>query len=185
MKKLILLAAAMILLAGCNKIKEVTSKKFTVNDVKFNFSANVDNTAAAAMSGMTRAGTTNSFTVTRTVNISELGSSELEEYASKISEVAVNSSLINVTINLEGNYTVTNLTVSAAEVPGSLVVPSYTVGGAFTPPSNMFTYTATLIMKLIDAKSVTVTVKGDTDAPIGTTVNISYENDLIFTASLL
>jgi len=140
---------------------------------------------AAVASGITRAGTANSFTVTRTVNISELGSSELDEYANKISNVVVNSSLINVTIVPAGSYTVSNLTVSAAGVSGSLVVPSYTVGGAFTPPSNMFTYTATLIMKLIEAKSLTVTVSGDTDAPVGTTVNISYENDLIFTASLL
>jgi hypothetical protein len=126
----------------------------------------------------------NSFSVTRTVDVSEIESSDVIEYANKISNVTVNNSLINVTTTPAGNYTVANLTVSVDGVSGSLVVPSYTIGSAFTPPSNMNTYTAAFIMKLLSAESVTVTVSGKTDAPAGTTVDISYENDLVFTAKL-
>ena len=187
MKKLFIMAAiAGVALAGCDKLKEAASSDFTVDDVTFNFSADVDNGAeAATKSGGTRASAANSFTVTRTVNISEIGSPDVVEYASKISKVMVNSSLLNVTTTPAGSYTVTNLTVSAVNVSGSLVIPSYTVGGTFTPPSNMNSYTATFITALINAKSVSVTVSGETDAPTGTTVNISYENDLVFTAKLL
>jgi hypothetical protein len=40
------------------------------------------------------------------------------------------------------------------------------------------------IMKLVGSGSVSVTVTGKTDAPAGTTINISYESDLLFTASI-
>jgi hypothetical protein len=171
---IILLAG--IALVGCDAIKEAASHDFTVNNVDFDFSTTV--------SAATRAGG-NPFTLTRTVTISEIGSSDIVAHADKISKVVVSSSLFNITASPEGDYTVIGLTISAVNVPGSLVISSYTMGDAFTPPANINTYTAAFIMKLLRDKSLTVTVSGETDAPAGTTLNISYKNNLIFTAFLL
>jgi len=185
MKKIIIaaLTCAIVSLVSCDKLKDTLSHDIKVNKVKFDFTAiTSDGTDTKAVS--TRA-TTNTFAGTRTVDISEIGSSELMEYAGKISKVAVNSTLLNITANPSGSYTVTNLTLTADGVPGSLIIPSYSLGSAFTPPSGMDAYTSAFIMKLLAAKTVTVMVSGQTDAPAGTTIQISYESDLVFTASVL
>ena len=168
-------------LISCDKIKEATSKDFKVSGVEFNFTA----VSTASTKSATRAEATQSFSVTRTVKISEIGSEDVAEYANKINRVLADNSLINVTVTPAGTYTVENLTITAAGVTGSLVVPSYTMGSAFTLPSNTAAFTSAFIMKLVNARTVSVTVTGMTDAPEGTTLNITYESDLIFTASLL
>ena len=179
------LACAMMMFASCEKLKDATSRDIKVNNVKFEFAAESSNAAEVRGSVVTRAGTDNIFTVTRTVSIAEMGSSEITEYAGKISNVAVNSSLLKITASPQGNYTVTDVKVAAEGVAGTLDVPSYTLGSVFTPPANMNAYTAAFVMKLLAAKTVSVTVSGKTDAPAGTVINISYESDLVLTASLL
>jgi hypothetical protein len=177
---------AMTSLMSCDKIKDATSKDFTVDNVRFDFEAVVaGGVPKAAMAIVRTAETNNSFSVTRTVNLDEIGSDDIVEYADKISKVMVNSSLLHVTVSPADTHSVTNLTVTAAGVAGSLVIPSCTVGGDFTLPDNTKAYTTAFIMKLLSAGSLTVTVEGQTDAPAGTTINVRYENDLIFTASLL
>jgi len=173
-------------LISCDKIKEATSQDFKVKNVSFNFTAESNDVSTTSGGDVkTRAATSQSFTVTRTVNMSEIGSNDVMEYANKIKKVSVDNSLIRVTVNPAGAYTVENLTVTASGVSGSLVIPSYTIGNPFTLTSDMNAFTNTFIMKLLSAKSVSVTVTGMTDAPAGTTINISYESDLLFTASIL
>lgn len=182
MKKIFIAAliCAMILPVSCDKLKESLSRDIPVNNVKFNFTALTTDGVTTRSSA-----TTNSFSVTRKVDISELGSSEVAEYAGKISKVVVNNSLLKITTTPSGSYTVTDVTISAENVSGSLVIPSYSLGGDFTAPANMNSFTTAFIMKLLSAKSITVSVSGKTDAPAGTSIQISYENDLVFTAGLL
>ena len=183
------LVCATVMLTGCDKIDKLTSRDFTVRNIAFDFTAVTDDAPVAVTSGSTettlRSGTMSSFTVTRTVDISEMGSSEIIEYANKISKVQIDGTTVNVSAVPPGSYTVTTLTITAAGVPGSLVIPSYTLGDAFTPPAGMDAYTTAFIMRLLSAKQVSVTVAGQSDAPPGTTLNISYKSDIIFTASLL
>ena len=173
-------------LISCDKLKDATSKDFKVNNVSFKFiaesKAGATTTSIGALS--TRAAATQSFTVTRTIDISELGSDDVVKYANKIDAVRINNSLVQVTVNPAGTYTVENLTVTASGVSGSIVIPTYTTGASFTLTSDMNTFTSAFIMKLVSAKTVSVTVTGMTDAPVGTTLNISYDSDLLFTASI-
>jgi len=189
MKKIFfpMIAFAMLLL-GCEKIKEATSYDFTVNNIRFNFAAIAKE--ATTLSGnpvvTTRAGgTTTSFAVTQTVNLSDLGSADLVKYANKISKVEVNNSTVTVTANPSDNYTITDLKIVADGVSGSIEIPSYTIGDDFTEPAGMKTYTSALIKKLLETGSISVTVTGMSDAPTGTTISISYKSDILFTASLL
>ena len=176
----------MMSLASCDQLKDAVSFDIKVNNVKFAFAAPAsDNAAETRGAVVTRAGTDNTFTVTRTVSIAEMGSSEIVEYAGKISNVAVNSSLLKITASPSGSYTVADVTVTAEGVAGTLAVPSYALGNAFTSPANMNAYTTAFVMKLLSTKTLTVTVSGKTDAPAGTLINISYESDLVLTASLL
>ena len=189
MKKIIFCAlmCMSITLISCDKLKEATSIDFKVNDVSFDFET-TSTTGASSMpaEAMTlRAAATQSFAVTRTVDISEMGSSDVLEYADKINKVRIDNSIISVTVSPAGNYTIENLTVKAAGVSGSIVVPSYTIGNTFTLTSDMNAFTNAFLMKLLSNKSISVTVTGMTDAPVGTTINIHYESDLMFTASLL
>ena len=185
MKKIFLsaLACAMVSLVGCDQIEKATTTEIDANAVKFNFSANVTQDEAKSSVEMKDA-TLNSFSETRTVLLSELGS-EVVKYADKISKVVANSSLLRITVEPEGNYTITNLTVAAVGLPSALVIPSYTLGDDFTAPPAMKTFTEAFVMRLISTGSVEVTVSGQTDAPTGAKVNVVYENDLLFTAKLL
>jgi len=187
MKKIFILAltCTIVSLVSCDKIKEVTSTDFKVNNVHFDFSTNVEEGPSSSSADVFFRAATQTFTITRLVNISELGSDDVIEYANKISKVVIDNSLIRVTVSPAGTYTIENLTVTASGVPGSIVIPSYTMGSPFTLTSDMNTFTSAFIMKLISAKSLSVTVSGKTDAPVGTTINISYESNLIFTAGLL
>ena len=189
MKKIIFYAlmCMSITLISCDKLKEATSIDFKVNDVSFDFeTTSTTGTSSMPSDAMTlRAAATQSFAVTRTVNISEMGSSDVTEYADKIIKVRVDNSLIKVTVNPTGTYTIENLTIKAVGVSGSILVPSYTIGNTFTLTSEMNAFTNAFILKLLNDKSISVTVTGRTDAPVGTTINISYESDLFFTASLL
>ena len=190
MKKTLIYAllCAMVSLIGCEKLKDITSRDFTVNNIAFDFTATAqDNvtTQSGDPAVTARAGETTSFTVTRTVDISEMGNNDIIEYANKINKIAVNSSVITVTSSPAGAYTVTNLKVTTAGVTGELLIPSYTMGNAFVAPANMNAYTTAFIMRLLSAKTVQVTVAGQSDAPAGTTINIKYESDIVCTASLL
>jgi len=183
-----MIALAMMLLIGCDKIKDATSRDFTVNHITFDFAATAQDDITM-LSGnpavTTRAGETTSFTVTRPVDISEMGNNDIIEYAGKISKIAVNSSLITITASPAGTYTITDLKVTAAGVAGELEIPSYTMGSTFAAPSNMNAYTTAFMMKLLSVKTIQVTVAGKSDAPAGTLINIKYESDIVFTASLL
>jgi len=174
-KGLLMAALTVILSAGCENLKDSVATDIDVKDVKLVFTALTE-------SGKSE---TSSFSVTRTVNIAELSNDEIVEYAEKIDNVTVNSSAFSAVVTPAGSCTITNLTVKAEGVPGSLSVPSYTVGETFAAPAGMNGYTALFIMKLISEKSLTVTVSGETDAPAGTTVVISYENDLVFKVKVL
>lgn len=181
MKKVIILAAlAIASLTSCDKV----TTNIEVDDVTFDFEA-ITAGSPSSSSISRNAAMTSTFSVTRSVSLAEIGSSELMKYADRITKIAVNSSLLKVTIEPSGEYTVTNLTVSAVGVPGSLVVPEYVIGDVFTPPANMETYTIAFIMKLLNNEPIEVTVSGQTDAPTGVKVKISYENDLVFTAKVL
>ena len=186
MKKILIFAliCATASLASCDKIKDATSRDFTVNNVKLDFTA-ITKDGSETQAVMLRSGTVSSFSVTRTVDLSEMGSEEMMEYASKISKVVVNASLVSITMTPSENYTISDLKISADGVPGSLVIPSYTIGDQFTAPSDMETYMAAFIMKLLSTKSLSVTVSGQSDAPAETVVNIRYENDIVLTASAL
>ena len=187
MKKILfsMIAVAMMLPLGCDKI---LTRDFTVNNISFDFEATAQDNVTT-LSGdpaiTTRAGETTSFTVTRSVDISEMGNDDIIEYAGKINKIAVNSSIITVTASPEGSYTVTDLKVTAAGVTGEPVIPSYTMGSAFVAPANMNAYTTAFIMRLLSVKTIQVTVTGKSDAPAGTTINIKHESDIVFTASLL
>jgi len=190
MKKILFsaLMCAMISFIGCDKLKEANSVDIKVNNVKFNFEALTKNVSAApagdSSSPALRAGGTTSFSVERTVDITEIGSTELAEYLNKINKVKANNSLLKVTAVPSGNYTVTNLTVTVTGITESLTIPSYTLGGTFTAPANMNTFTNSFLMKLV-AGPVKVKVEGQTDAPAGTTVYVVYECDLVFTANVI
>ena len=181
------LMCMIVSLTGCDKIKDATSKEFKVNGVKFAFSA--ESKAGTAMLSTDalslRAATTQSFTVTRTVDISEMGSDEVIEFANKINNVAINNALIQITTVPAGIYNFEDITVTAAGVPGQIVISSYTIGNTVTFTPDMNAFTSAFIMKLISNKSASATVKGKTDAPAGTIINISYESDLILTASII
>jgi hypothetical protein len=184
MKKIILPALLCIIvsLTGCDKMK----KDFKVNGVKFDFTTeSKSGTLAKAPGEVTLRSATQSFTVTRAVDISEMGNDDVVEYAKKINSVVVNNSLIRVTTVPAGTFVVENLTVTAAGVPGSIVIPSYTIGSLFSLTADMNVFTSAFMMKLINSKSVSATVKGNTDAPPGTVINISYESDLLISASVL
>jgi len=179
----------MMSLVSCDKIKEATSLDFNVNNVSFDFSTTVaDNPSPMpAESASLRATTaTQTFSVTRTINISELGSDDAVKYANKISNVAVSNSLITIEASPAGSYTVENIKITADGVTGSpLNVPTFTIDGSFTFTTEMNKFTAAFIAKLLSAKSISVTVSGTTNAPVGTTIDIYYKSNLVLTASLL
>lgn len=181
MRKIYLLTVLLIAtLPACDKIEEATSRDIKIDNVKFNFE-----TAIQALKS-TRSAEINSFSIMKTIQLSDLNSQDLVDYASKIKEVKVNRSEIVVTFNPTGNYTITDLEIDIAGVSGSpLVIPSYSANEAFVAPAKMKEFTSAFLMKLLSNTSVDVMVSGNTDAPAGTTIKISYDNDLVFTAKLL
>jgi len=190
MKKILIsmMACTMLLLPGCNKIKDATSRDIKVNNIKFDFVATTTASATTSLKSeslmATKAGPMiSSFSATRTVDLSEIGEPDLEKHRKKIDKVKVTRMLVVVTSNPSGAYTVTNLKI-VAEGAGQLVIPTYTIGGTFTPPSEMDSFLTAFFNKLFDGP-VKVTVTGLSDAPVGTTITVRCESDVIFTASLL
>ena len=182
------LLCAMVSLSGCEKLKDATSRDFNVKNISFDFSATVRDEVTPQSGDLTvttRAGEMRSFSETRTVDVSEIGSSDVVDFAKMINKAEVNAASVSITTVPSGSYTVTDLTISAPGVPGSLVVPAYVIGEAFTAPANMGNYMSAFIMRIVNANSITVTVSGQIDAPSGTTILISYKSDVVFTASLL
>ena len=190
MKKIFIsmIAFAMMLPIGCEKIKDVTSRDFTVNNINFDFTATAQDdvtTSSSDLSVTTRAVETTSFAVTRTVDNSEFNNADIIKYAGKINKVVVNSSVISVTSVPASDFTITNLKVIAEGILGSIEVPTYVIGGTYIVPAAMNAYTSAFIMKLLDGESIRVTVTGQSNAPAGTVLNINYKNDILCTASLL
>ena len=183
-----MLAFSMLLPVGCDKIKEATSHNFSVRDVKIDFTAITQPLLVESQTNVPvmRAGSTSSFLVTRTVNLSDFGSTELMDYANRITKVVVNNSTVDVSTVPAGNFKVTNLKIKYSETAsGSLTISEYTVGETFTPPSTMGTFLGGFVLKLVHDRAISVTVSGETDAPVGTEINVSYEGDIVFTASVL
>ena len=189
MKKILIyaLVCAMVSLSGCDKLKDATSRDFTVNNISFAFTAKAQDdvtTQRGTPTVTTRAAAMRTFSETRLVDISEMGSSDVVEYANKINKVVINATEVSVATVPTGNYSVVDLSITVTGVAGSLVIPAYTIGEAFTTPAGMNAYMSAFIMQLVNTKTVSVTVSGQTDAPAGTTLTVSYESDVLFTASL-
>ena len=188
---LVILAIFAVMLAGCDK--DDATIDFKADDVQFDLSGIEVNSGSGSGSSSVRASgallsiatATNSFSETFTVDISEISSSDLTKYMDRISKVVANNSLLTISVTPPNEYSVVDLKVTVNGVPGSLDIPSYTMGEDFTPPSNMNAFTAAFIMKLINAGQADVTVSGKTDAPAGTKIDVFYECDLVFTAKLL
>jgi hypothetical protein len=180
-------AIATTSLAGCDKIKDATSKDIKVNGVKFDFTAVTTEGGATKSGGMVKTDEpeTSNFGVTRLVDIKEL-SPEVEEYCKQISNVEADNSRVTVTINSQDAFTVTNLKIAAPGVTGSpQVILLYTSGTVYEASPAMNTFMAALAKKLLDEK-VSVTVSCDKiDVPADITVKISYESDMVFKAKLL
>ena len=189
MKKILFSALICVMFSfiGCEKLKEANTIDIKVNNVTFDFEALVqDMSAAPSVDSSTpslRVGGTTSFSVERSVDIDEIGSTELNEYLNKINNVKANNSLLKITAAPSGNYIITNLTVTIKGID-PLTIPSYTLGGTFTAPSNMNTFTNSFLTKLLKGP-VKVKIEGQTDAPAGTTVYVVYECDLVFTANVI
>ena len=187
MKKVIILAAlAMTSLAGCDKVKDATSKDIKVDNVKFDFTAVTEGGASKSGAMIKTSEEMSTFTVTRTVELSELNSPEVTQFANKIIKATVSDSKVTATMTPSGEFFISYLTISAKDVTDSpLVIPSYTVGELFKPTAAMKSFTSALFMKLMKDQQVSVTVSGETNAPEGTTVTVSFENDMVFTINLL
>jgi len=181
MKKVFIMAAlAMASLTGCDKI----THDFTVENVKFNFEADVvEETTKSTITGAA-AEANNVFSVTKEINLADISSSEFTEYKDRITKVTVDNLSLEVTFIPAGQYIIEDLKLTAVGVSGSLEIPSYKAGENFTPPTNLNSYTSAFFKKLISAGKLDVTVTGKTNAPKGVKVKISYAYDLVFTAKL-
>jgi len=189
MKKVVILAAlAISSLAGCDKIKDATSKDIKVDGVKFDFTAVTQEGGTKSVTMIKTSETeTTTFTETRVVDIKEFNSQDVEEYRKKVNDVIADNSKVRVKTTPSGVYTVTNLTITAPVVQTeSLVIPSLTVGGVFQSNKKLDEYMEAFATKVLDDKAVvTVTVSGEINAPKGTTVTVTYESDFVFKASML
>ena len=173
--------AAVILFAGCDKIKDATRFDVTVKNASFTFDAPVED-AVLRSAVNTQATDWNTFSVIRTIKSSEI-SAELEKYGNKVSDVIANASTVHISCSQAGNYTVTDLSFSYSG--GTLSIPSYTLGGTFVPPSGLNAFISLFALKLFTTGEVEVTVSGKTDAPAGTAISIRYENELVATVNPL
>ena len=183
MNRLFLLVAvvATVLLTGCDELKV----EIPVDSVKFDFEAM---TRSPESSGVLKSGTMNPFSGTRTINLNDIEDADLKEYANKIIDVMLDNaySQVNVTTVPLGDYSVFNLKVEIDGISEHLSIASYKVGDEFVPPANLSSFAAAFFVKLVKEDSFTVTVSGETDAPEGTIVHISYEcYDLKFVAKPL
>ena len=184
---------AVILFVGCDKVKEATSVDVKVDNVAFSFITPVassvqqptGNTGQQILfaSNQAQEEILNTFTVTRAINIDEIGSSDVKKYIDQISKVTAKQATVSISTDPAGIYTVSELKMSY-EGGSSLTIPSYKIGEAFTSPSELNAYISGFVGKLLSGGDIKVTVSGKTDALVGTSIIVKYETDLVFTASI-
>jgi|GEM_PF-2266042 len=184
---------AVILFVGCDKVKEATSVDVKVDNVAFSFITPVassvqqptGNTGQQILfaSNQAQEEILNTFTVTRAINIDEIGSSDVKKYIDQISKVTAKQATVSISTDPAGIYTVSELKMFY-EGGSSLTIPSYKIGEAFTSPSELNAYISGFVGKLLSGGDIKVTVSGKTDALVGTSIIVKYETDLVFTASI-
>ena len=184
---------AVILFVGCDKIKDATSVDVKVDNVAFSFITPVESAIQQPAenagqqilfaSNQTQEEVWNTFTATREINVDEIGSSDVKKYIDQISKITANQATVSISTDPAGTYTVSELKISY-DGGGSLTIPSYKMGEAFTPPSELNVYISGFVWKLLSGNNIKVTVSGKTNAPAGTSVIVKYETDLVFTASI-
>ena len=185
MKRVFFLAiAATLLLAGCDDSKNPTID-VNAKNVKIEFTAITENGEGQPQNSTLKSETGSTFKVKRIVDIDEISTDEIAEYLERIKDVTVDNSQLEITLDPPGNFSVTNLIISATGIQDELKIPSYTIGGEFQPPANILAFSTALFFKLLFDRSLEVTVEGETDAPTGTTVNITYKNDLVLSVKVL
>ena len=164
------LVCAIFSLAGCDGV--TVTKYFTVENAKFDFSPKVVS------------GTPNNFSATRTVYVSEINNTDVDEYADKVTGVEMKKSSLSITTSPSSSYTITDLFITAVGVSGWINISSCTVGNTIDLSSYMNDFTSSFIRELLRSRSVKVTIKGKTTAPVNTTINFSFKNDWVFSAEI-
>ena len=117
------------------------------------------------------------FGVSGSLNLSLSNMSGFAEYTQLlgfIRGVEITNPRLSIT---PANISVSNLKIDATGI-GSMIIPSYTTGSSFNPPAEWNPFFSNLFLKLLENNPITVTVSGETDAPVGTTLTITYTNDL-------
>ena len=187
---MVCIAIATVLLLGCGAIEDATTLDIPVDNVRFNFDAITSSDPAGMILNARSASIMNIeglnfFSVTETVNISDIGNVNVGQYLDKINDVIVNKSQLVITAVPTGAFTISNLKIEVQGSAESLVIPSYTLGDTFIAPAGMISFTTRFFMMLISGQDLTVTVSGQTSAPLDTTIKVTYQNDLVFKAKLL
>ncbi len=188
MKKLFYGIASMIVLLsqiGCSEFLDSADEiDIEVDKVTFSFPAVIAKNDTRAESE-----TPNIFSSTRTgLDITAIGHPDIMDSPEMITGVQIERTLISIRPmeHLGGRYSVRNMSVNAAGIPGSLLIEGpFAIGQKHISEAEDNDYLAEFVKRLVEGEVIDVTVRGETDAPELTNINIDLECFIVFTANPL
>lgn len=149
----LLLFASMVLISGCEKIKDATS-------VKVDTSFEVDFPVTVVPEKSTA---TLTFSATEVISLAD--NADLEEYLSKIDEIDINNLVITVS-GLTDGQSINSLSLNASGIGNVLTLTGITMSNNSFTPDVSADILNQMGDKLRDEESLTLTVSGETSGPM-------------------
>ncbi|MDR2890525.1 MAG: hypothetical protein LBV18_02830 [Alistipes sp.] len=176
-KHIATIVLSMFALVGCSEfLGDADSMDIDVDRVLFDFPATVEGSGSAGGEAV------NSFTTFRTLDISDIGSRRVTEFADIIIGLEVERASLIVSALDNREYLIKNLSVMA-DVPDSpQVIETTLTGRESVAGEGMRNFIREIVSRLVAGDEVVVSISGHTDAPADTRLNIDLESAIEFFA---
>lgn len=183
MKKLhiAIVFAVSLLTAGCSEfLDDAEGTNIDAEDVRFDFSATVEGSGQGELSD-----TPNRFTTFRSLTVSDIGSREVTERAGEITDIAIEETSLLVRASDGAEYLVKNLSIETDVTGSPQVIEKYLTGKEYRADWPMMEFVVRLVARLVKGDEMVVTITGNTDAPVGTRLDIDLNSEIDFEADPL
>lgn len=164
-----LLFAALMMITGCEKIKDATSAK-----VDTSFEADFPVTVTDV-----KTTTASVFSVSEEISLAD--NSDLNDYLSKIEEITLSNLVITVSGLMEGQ-TINSLSLDAAGVGNILTITNITMSNNSFTPEISSSVLKQMGNKLQADKRLTLTVSGETSGPMTFLVSCNMDARVVVAA---
>jgi hypothetical protein len=172
--KLILFCTLIVLLAGCELIKDANTVSISTD-----LTANVPiEVLSAGKKSANLAGSVNALSFSKTQDLTLASNTDIEPYLAKIKEINLNSLVVTVN-GLSSGQTISSISLNVTGVGNIFTQTNITMSNNSFTPAISAAILGQVATKLTSDKTITLTLSGSASGPMSITVSLNFDTTVV------